>query len=131
MCEGCKTITIVDDDADLLDALRFSFEVEGFCVRAYLSGEALLEDSDRPACGCLVLDYRLLGIDGLELLRRLRLRGVTLPAVLITTPPASLVRRAAEAGVPVIEKPLLTEALSDQVRALLSKTCPTASSAAP
>ena len=52
------------------------------------------------------------GISGLELLTKLRERQVALPAVLVTTRPNVIVRlRAAEAGISIIEKPLLTEEL--------------------
>ncbi len=123
MRDECMTIVIVDDDAGLLDALRFSFAIEGYTVRSFQSAEALLAISDMPIAGCLVVDYRLPGVDGLELLRLLRLRGVTLPAILVTTPPASVTKRVAQARVPVIEKPILTDALFDKVRALLAANC--------
>jgi FixJ family two-component response regulator len=56
-------------------------------------------------------------IDGLDLLRRLRERGNSMPAVLITTAPdAALRRRAGLAGVSVVEKPLLGDALLDAIR---------------
>ena len=70
--------------------------------------------------GCLVLDYNLPGIDGLDLLERLRAAEVTLPAILITTNPRKALRaRAALAGVQIVEKPLLTDALRDSVNAAL------------
>ena len=113
-------VVIVDDDPDVLGSLKFSFEVEGFAVRAHHSAEALL-DSDLPSKNaCLVLDHKLPGMDGLELLRRLRSRGDALPAILITTPDAETKRRAALAGVSIVEKPLLCATLVDQVRALIT-----------
>jgi FixJ family two-component response regulator len=115
-------VIVVDDDPDVLGSLKFSFEVEGFAVQAHDSAEALL-DGDLPSKNaCLVLDQKLPGMDGLELLRRLRSRGDALPAVLITTPNAETKRRAALAGVPIVEKPLLCETLVDQVRALITRS---------
>jgi len=112
-------LILVDDDVAVLSALKFAFEVEGFDVRAYANGESLLSAVDIPDAGCLVLDYKLPGLNGLQLLRRLRRRGVTLPAVLITTPEPIVVAQAASANVPIVEKPLLTSALLDTVRGLL------------
>ena len=97
------------------------FQVEGLDVRGYRDGESLLAEGEPPGDGCLVLDLHLPGMDGLELLERLRLRGVRTPAVLITTNPRAHVRnRAAAAGVPIIEKPLLTDALLTTVRGAIA-----------
>jgi FixJ family two-component response regulator len=113
-------LVIVDDDPPLLAALKFSLEVEGFEVRAYATAESLLAEREFPELGCLILDYQLPGLDGLELLARLRSRGVTMPAVLITTPNPRVLARAAAANVPVVPKPLLTDALLDTVRRLVN-----------
>jgi FixJ family two-component response regulator len=117
-------LIVVDDDAAVLSALKFAFEVEGFDVRAYADGESLLSEAHIPELGCLVLDYKLPGLNGLQLLTRLRNRKVTLPAVLITTPEPTVVKKAAAAGVPIVEKPLLTSALLDTVRRLLNRQGP-------
>jgi len=113
-------ILLVDDDPAVRSALAFSMELEGFAVDAYESGAALACRTGFPAGACLVLDHRLPGLDGLDLLASLRRRGVDLPAVLITTNPRpELRRRAQAAGVPIVEKPLLGDALVDAVRRAL------------
>ncbi len=73
-----------------------------------------------PTDGCLVVDYKLPEMNGLDLLVELRKRNVDLPAILITTHPSSEVRRrAAIAGVSLIEKPLLNDTLFQGIRAAL------------
>lgn len=110
-------ILLVDDDPAVRAALAFSLEIEGFAVEAYDSAAALAARRVFPARACLVLDHRPPGVDALGLLAALRGRGVCLPAVLITTNPRpDLLRRAYAAGVEVVEKPLLTDALLDAVR---------------
>jgi FixJ family two-component response regulator len=110
-------ILLVDGDPAVRAALAFSMAIEGFQVEAYDSPAALAARDAFPPRGCLVLDHRLPGIDGLELLASLRRRGVDLPAVLITTNPRpDMVRRARDAGVEIVEKPLLCDALIDAVR---------------
>lgn len=122
MSENSPTILIlVDDDIHVLAALKFSFEVEGFEVHAFPDAESLLAESDIHQPGCLVLDYKLPGVNGLELLKILRSRGVEIPAVLITTPTPDVLARAANAGVPVVDKPLLTNALLETIRGLLER----------
>jgi two-component system, LuxR family, response regulator FixJ len=112
-------IVLVDDDPAIRTSLQFSFELEGFTVEAYDSGESA-SAADLPSEGCLVLDQQLPGMDGLELLQRLRERQVSLPAVLITTHPDRRLRaRARAAGVEIVEKPLLGDALADSVRSAL------------
>ena len=111
-------ILLVDDDPAVRASLAFSLEIEGFLIETFECGEDLAHKADYPQEGCLVLDYRLPGMDGLSLLKILRGRGVELPAVLITSAPSRHVRtRAAEAGAVIIEKPLLGDALTAAVRA--------------
>lgn len=115
-------VILVDDDPAVTHAMHFSFDLEGLDVRSFRDGESLLAADDLPETGCLILDHNLPGMDGLALLERLRAAGVGLPAILITTNPrAALRNRAAVAGVPIIEKPLLTDALLTTVREALAR----------
>lgn len=115
-------VILVDDDPAVTHAIQFSFDLEGLDVRSFRDGESLLAAGDMPDSGCLILDHNLPGMDGLALLERLRAAGVELPAILVTTNPRTALRnRAAAAGVPIIEKPLLTDALLTTVRKALSR----------
>ncbi|WP_242917710.1 response regulator [Caulobacter sp. CCUG 60055] len=110
-------VIVVDDDPALLRALEFSLGLEGFRVRAYGSGIDLLADAVAIEDACLVLDYRLPGLDGLALLYRLRQRGWRGPAVLMTSHPTARLRAAAAAAAGIIEKPLVSDDLLDWIRA--------------
>ncbi len=114
-------VVIVDDDAAVCEALVFALELEGFAAVSFSSGEALLR-STLPAVGaCLVIDERLTGISGLDTLRRLRNRRIMLPALLMTSHPGRELRAAAKAaGVPILEKPLLGDVLSNAIRNALA-----------
>jgi FixJ family two-component response regulator len=115
-------VLVVDDDPAVRNSLKFSLQIEGFVVRAYASGSELLSDPDLPAHGCVVIDQKMPEMTGLDLVASLRARHVALPAILITTNPSTAVqRRAAEAGVPVIEKPLLGDALSRGIHDALAR----------
>jgi len=115
-----RTVLIVDDDPAVRSSLQFCLEVEGFLVRAYSSGSDLLNDQNVPQTGCLVIDYRLPNMNGLDLLSELRRRKIMLPAILVTTHPSASVRaQTAAAGAVLIEKPLLNEALFEGIRAAM------------
>ena len=111
-------VVIVDDDTALRSSLKFALELEGFAIQAYPDAESVLASaSDASTAECMVVDYKLPGLNGLELLRELRARGITTPAILITTAPGIVLKdRAARAGVAIVEKPLLGNALSESIR---------------
>ena len=113
-------LVLVDDDPAVRASLKFSLELEGFKVETFDSGETLLSQAKLPTPNCLVLDYRLPGIDGLSLLSLLRERGETSPAVIITSNPTRAMRqRTTEAGAVLIEKPLLGDSLTTAIRQLI------------
>lgn len=78
------SILIVDDDGVMRDALREAISDLGHDVHEASSGEAALACLEREAVQAAFLDLRMPGIDGLEVLRRIRARG-TLPVVTVLT----------------------------------------------
>lgn len=116
-----EIVLVVDDDAAVRGALKFALEMEGFSVRLYDGPQAVLADPNLPDHGCLVIDYQMPQIDGLEVVRRLRARRVALPAILITGRVSQpLRRRASQLGVGrVLEKPLSDAALVEGIREAL------------
>jgi two-component system, LuxR family, response regulator FixJ len=117
-----QVILVVDDDEAVRDSLRNMMESEGFEVRAFSNGHDLLGEASLPATGCLVVDYHMPAMDGLELVTALRNRGVSIPAILITGNPTKYVRdRAAAIAVLVVEKPGLGSYLLDCVREAVAK----------
>lgn len=115
-------VIVVDDDAAVRHALKFALEIEGFPVRIYDGPKQLLAEVDLPTSGCLILDYRMPEMNGLDLLDCLRKRRVHMPAILMTGHLSPELReRAVMAGVcSVIEKPMSDEALVDSIRAALT-----------
>ncbi|OCK60655.1 two-component system response regulator [Bradyrhizobium sp. LMTR 3] len=111
-------IYIVDDDYDVRTSLRFLLETEGFDVRTFRSGIALLGSPTRNRADCLVVDYKMAQLDGLELAIRLRRLHVSTPIILITGyPDENILAKASSAGVrQVLLKPNLEDSLIDCVR---------------
>lgn len=110
-------VVIVDDDPAVCSSLKFSLELEGFVVRAYGSAAELLQAADFDACDCFVIDQRMPAVNGMELIAKLREQKVLTPAILLISHPNPAVSaRAAVAKVPIVEKPLLGNALVDRIR---------------
>jgi FixJ family two-component response regulator len=117
------TILVIDDDCAVRNSLKFSLELEGFAVRAYADGRAFLDNAHLPDGGCLVVDQMMPGISGLDVVDALRMRGVSMPAILITSSASRTLRqRAAAAGVVVVEKPFFGNGLVEAIRGLLPQT---------
>jgi FixJ family two-component response regulator len=116
---AAPVIVLVDDDAALLNALKFAFETDGFAVAVFPDAETLLA-TPRGKSACFVLDQNLPGMSGLDLLDRLRAGGEAAPAILITShPPFAVRERARAAGVEMVDKPLLGDALGRAVKRLI------------
>jgi two-component system, LuxR family, response regulator FixJ len=110
-------VIVLDDDLAVRNSLKFSLEIEGFTVRSYATAAELLDAGDPTLCGCLVVDQHMPGMTGLDLIELLRSRHVSTPAILITGDPGLTVReRARKASVPIVEKPLLGNALLQKIR---------------
>jgi FixJ family two-component response regulator len=111
-------VIIVDDDAAVRASLKFALEIEGFSVHAYGRADELFADRSLAACACFVIDEKLPGMNGMELVTVLRRQHMSAPVILITSaPPRGLQERAAAAGIPIVEKPLLGNTLLDRIRA--------------
>ena len=114
-------IAVVDDDLAVCNSLKFSLELEGFAVRAYRSGAEFLAAGNFGDCSCFIIDQRMPGMSGMELIAELRERKVSTPAILIISQPNKVLSaRAAEAHVPIIEKPLLSNALVEKIREMVA-----------
>ena len=112
-----KCVIVVDDDPAVRNSLKFALEIEGFAVRTYADPAGVLAEVDLSDCACLIIDQNMPGMDGLNLIGELRVRHVAAPAILITSHPTlALSRRAATAGIPIVEKPLFGNALLDEIK---------------
>jgi len=77
-------IHVVDDDARFRTAVAHLLEAGGYQVALYQSGDQLLRNSPGDGLGCILLDVRMSGLDGLELQDRLKQMDSLLPIVFLT-----------------------------------------------
>ena len=105
-------VFIVEDDDEVRVSTRTLLEASGYAVREFASGEDVIAAGDAATAGCIVLDYNLSGMTGLDLIRQLRAEGVQTPVIMVSGNGKQLVEAAAKAGVAaVLRKPLSAEAL--------------------
>jgi two-component system, LuxR family, response regulator FixJ len=119
-------VYVVDDDTDVLGSLRFLLETDGFDVRAFRSGAALLNAIAMGEVDCFVIDYKMAAMNGLDLAERLRNRDIDTPIILITGyPDANILEKAAAAGIHhVLLKPHLEESLVNRIRGAIQESHP-------
>lgn len=75
---------IVDDDDAVRRSLELLLRSKGFAPQTYSSGEAFLAASDIADFGCVVLDMRMVGLTGLQVLDALRTRGSALQVLFLS-----------------------------------------------
>ncbi len=117
-----RRVAIIDDDTAVCESTRFLLELYGFEVQTYRSGSDFLAED--PDIACLIVDYQMPGMSGLQFLSELRKRGNEVPAIMMSgTVSPTLQRQAAELGIKqVLEKPLLNQALICVIRAELQRS---------
>jgi len=77
-------VYVIDDDAAMRDSLNFLLDAANFEVTLFESATNFLEMLPRLAFGCVVSDVRMPGIDGIELLKRMKSLDSPFPIVIIT-----------------------------------------------
>ena len=122
-----NTIVVVEDDSSIREMLRYYFQSTGNEVRTYESGEEFFAaEQGRPAPSIYLLDIMLPGMDGLEILRRLRasLTTADVPVIMLTARTAEMDRVAGlESGADdYVVKPFGLMELQARIKAVLRRT---------
>lgn len=115
-------LLLVEDDPAVRRSMQLLLQAQGYVVRAYATGQALIDDEKAIEAHCFIADYRLEHMDGITVLSQLRERGWRGPAILVTAfPSTELSDRAREAGFSsIFDKPLRQYELVDTVSRLLA-----------
>jgi two-component system response regulator FixJ len=114
-------VHLIDDDEAVRTSVAFVLEMNDLPARTYASAVEFLEVAESLKGGCIVTDVRMPEMSGLELVKRLKERGVTLPVVVITGHgDVPLAVEAMRAGViDFLEKPFDDEVLLRSIRMAL------------
>jgi FixJ family two-component response regulator len=106
--DSASIVAVIDDDNDVGDVLGGLLETMGYQVETFRSGMDFLSEAQFDRLACLVVDQNMPQMTGLEMIERLSVRGVNIPALLITgTHDSEIECKAANLGVmTVLEKPM-------------------------
>ncbi|MDB5620309.1 response regulator [Tardiphaga sp.] len=115
------TVLVLDDDIPVLSSLQFLLETHDFAVRTFRSGAAMLDWAVLHPSDCIVVDYKMPELDGLQVAEQLRARGIATSVILITGfPDDSIYLKAAAAGIQqVLLKPLFEDSLVAHITDIL------------
>lgn len=79
-----RTVFLVDDDEAIRHSASFMLRHAGFAVKTFPDGISFLEQVSEENSGCILLDVRMPGMDGLAVQNALNLRGVNMPVIILT-----------------------------------------------
>jgi FixJ family two-component response regulator len=115
------TVFVVDDDPAVREALEVLVSVSGYPVRSFAHAEEFLASPVLNEPGCLILDLRMPGMNGLELQRELLLRHNPLPIIVLSAHAdlSAAVQSMRAGAVDFIQKPFSGMELMDRVREAL------------
>jgi two-component system response regulator MprA len=121
-----EALLVVDDDAPIRRMLARTLSAEGYEVEAVADGGAALAAVERNVPDAIVLDVGMPGVDGLQVTRRLRAKGLRVPILMLTARDALRDRvDGLDAGADdYLVKPFEVEELTARVRAMLRRNAP-------
>jgi two-component system, LuxR family, response regulator FixJ len=118
-----KTVFIVDDDPKVRDALQWLFESVDLAVETFENAKHFIDNYNVNKTGCLIVDVRMPGMSGLELLEHLKLTKCHLP-IIVTTGHGDVpmaVRAMKVGAIDFISKPFNDQYLIDKIQKIFSR----------
>jgi FixJ family two-component response regulator len=116
-----RMISIIDDDAHVLDAIQRLVRSLGYGAVTFQSADDFLQSGRVAETACLILDIQMPGLSGLELQERLLAEGHKTPVIFITALPERFRARAlANGAAGFLSKPFSAESLIDCLTAVLA-----------
>jgi two-component system CheB/CheR fusion protein len=116
------TVFIVDDDAEIRTAMRDMVERQGYHAEVFADGESFLNACSPDQSGCLLVDARMPGLGGLDLIKRVTGMQLSLPVIMITAyGDIAIAVTAMKAGAfDFLQKPVRPNELLDSIKDALN-----------
>ena len=120
---GRSIVAVVDDDESVRLALSSLLDSMGFVVLLFSSAEEFLQSQSRDSIGCLILDWHMPGMNGLQLQTHVRDSGWSIPIVFLTAHYTEERRAQAlsNGAIAFLSKPVDSEKLLEAVRTALAR----------
>jgi two-component system response regulator FixJ len=122
--KNTAVIHIIDDDPGVRKSLELMMSSASLAVRVYESGEEFLDSIDPSQPGCIVLDLRMPGISGIDVLQRLRAINSDIPAIIISghADVPTAIRGMKLGAIDLLQKPFEPRTLLDAVHAAIKSS---------
>lgn len=122
--KNAPIVHLIDDDPGVRRSLGLLMESASLAARDYASGEEFLDQVDPRLPGCMVLDLRMPGMSGIEVLHRLRSANNEIPAIIISghADVPTAIRSMKLGAIDLLQKPFEPRALLDAVRSAIAKS---------
>ncbi|MCF6203012.1 MAG: response regulator [Methylococcaceae bacterium] len=118
-----KTVYLVDDDFAVRDSLSIMIQSTGLSVKCFDSAQAFLDNYESKQLGCLVLDFLMPTMNGLDLQEELKKRNIIIPIIFISghgnIPISSKAFR--NGAIDFLEKPLDAKLLLERINETLNQ----------
>jgi len=124
MHEIDPVISVVDDDTSVRSSLRRLLKAMGFEVRTFASAVEYLQQGPIHDHGCVIVDVRMPGMNGIDLQKKLQETRISPPIIFMTAYEDPGVReQAMQAGaVAFLQKPLVDSSLTDSIALALERS---------
>lgn len=114
-----RIVHLVDDEEAVRKSASFMLKSSGYAVQTWISGEAFLKEVGHEDAGCVLLDVRMPGMDGLQVQAAMAARGISMPVIIVTGHgDISIAVRAMKGGaIEFMEKPFDRDVMLSAVAA--------------
>jgi len=116
-------IYVIDDDELVLDTLKGILFCAGFAVKTYSSAQAFLDEFKPMQRGCLVVDLKMPGLDGLALQELMQQKSIALPVIFLSGAAdiSSAVQAMANGAYTFLQKPVNNQELISAIKTAMAE----------